>query len=191
MNNDPEREGKGAGFDHIDPERMRIFALLPIAFLLVALAPLEFILVESFYRFGHQRDLFQAFLFGLIWLVMLWVGVNSFLRWLRRARGAEAVGRAEKVIADFRAVGPVRLRGDDMLLTLDPARNVAVFENFKFTTSFFPQAATARLEVGFDEFVDTRYVPGSRGGQAMLTITTSSGYHREPGGPQHDEAGSV
>jgi hypothetical protein len=138
---------------------MRIFALLPIAFLLVALAPLEFILVESFYRFGHQRDLFQAFLFGLIWLVMLWVGVNSFLRWLRRARGAEAVGRAEKVIADFRAVGPVRLRGDDMLLTLDPARNVAVFENFKFTTSFFPQAATARLEVGFDEFVDTRYRP--------------------------------
>lgn len=175
MNNDPGREGEGAGFDHIDPERMRIFGLLPIAFLLVVLAPLGFLLVASYYRFGHQRDLIQALVFWLIWLLMLWMGVSGVLRWRRRPRGAEAVGRAEKVIADFRAAGPVRLRGDDMLLTLDPARNSAIFENFKFTTSFFPQGATARLEVGFEEFVDTRYVPGSRGGHSQLLITTTAG----------------
>jgi hypothetical protein len=73
-----------------------------------------------------------------------------------------------------------RMRADEahargLTLTLDPSRKVAMFENFTFTTSFFPEKPRPSEEIPFREILDCTFVPPSRNGPASLGIVTTRG----------------
>lgn len=66
-------------------------------------------------------------------------------------------------------------KGERQALGLDPRRKTVVFENFTFTTRFFPNKPSPREEIPFSGILDCDYYPGHKGGPPTLYVRTIRG----------------